>query len=60
MLSKVLESCLLGAFEEFLTSDKLQFRFKKKSSCNHALFTLHESVKLQQMGQACVDHSWIK
>jgi len=45
VLSKLLESCLLGAFEEILISDNLQFGFKKKSICNHALFTLHGSVK---------------
>ena len=26
-------------------SDELQFGFKQKSSCNHALFTFVESVK---------------
>jgi len=30
VLSKLLESCLLGAFEEFLTSDNLQFGLSKE------------------------------
>jgi len=45
VLSKLYESVLLGIYETFLDSDSLQFGFKRNSSCNHALFTLHESVK---------------
>ena len=45
VLSKLYESVLLGMYETFLDSDSLQFGFKRNSSCNHALFTLHESVK---------------
>ena len=45
VLSKLYESVLLGMYETFLDSDSLQFGFKRNSSCNHALFTMHESVK---------------
>ena len=44
-ISKVLESILLLLYDDFLTSDSLQFGFKKNSSCIHALFTVNESVK---------------
>jgi len=44
-LSKVIESVLLCIYKDFLVSDQLQFGFKKKSSCMHALFTVNESVK---------------
>ena len=45
VLSKLFEVVLLGIYREFMTSDDLQFGFKKNSSCNHALFALQESVK---------------
>jgi len=45
VISKVFESVLLGMYDEFLTSNSLQFRFKKNNSCSHALFTVNESVK---------------
>ena len=32
-------------YGDFLTSDNLQFGFKKETSCSHALFTLTESLK---------------
>ena len=32
-------------YGDFLTSDNLQFGFKKETGCSHALFTLTESVK---------------
>ena len=45
MLSKVFEYVLLRLYGAFLNSDLLQFGFKKQSGCNHALFTLTETVK---------------
>jgi len=36
---------LLQLYGDFLTSDNLQFGFKKETGCCHALFTLTESVK---------------
>ena len=45
VLSKVFESVLLRLYGDFLSSDPLQFGFKKNSSCSHALFTLTETVK---------------
>ena len=45
ILSKVFESILLRLYGDFLSSDPLQFGFKKNSSCSHALFTLTETVK---------------
>ena len=40
VVSKLFELVLLDYFEAFLASDDLKFGFKKKSSCNHALFAL--------------------
>ena len=45
VISKLFEPVLLGPYSDFLISDPLQFGFKRKSSCNHALFTFVESVK---------------
>jgi len=45
VLSKLFEMVLLHLFEEFLVSDDLQFGFKKRSSCSHALLAFSESIK---------------
>ena len=45
VLSIVFEYVLVRFYDVFLKSDLLQFGFKKQSSCNHALFTLSETVK---------------
>ena len=45
VLSKIFESVLLEMFEGFLGSDNLQFGFKKKTSCNDALFVFNESLR---------------
>ena len=46
VISKVFESVLLFLYDNFLTSDTLQYRFlKKHSGCTHALFTVDETVK---------------
>jgi len=45
VISKVFESVLLHLYDEFLSNDSLQYGFKKNSSCNHALFTVSESVR---------------
>lgn len=45
VLSKLYELVLLRLYEQHLGSDPLQFGFKKKSSCIHALFTFNETVK---------------
>ena len=45
VMSKLFESVLLQLYDDFLTSDNLQFGFKKETGCSHALFTLAESVK---------------
>jgi len=44
VLSKLFESVLLSLFQAHFTSDELQFGFKKKSSCSHALFAFNESI----------------
>jgi len=43
--SKLFESTLSSVFEYWLTTDDLQYGFKKHSSCSNALFTFKESVK---------------
>jgi len=45
VMSKLFELVLLQLYGDFLTSDNLQFGFKKETGCSHALFTLTESVK---------------
>ena len=45
VLSKVFESILLRLYGDFLSSDPVQFGFKKNSRCSHALFALTETVK---------------
>ena len=40
VLSKLFESVLIDLFGSHLCSDRLQFGFKSKSSCSHAIFTL--------------------
>jgi len=45
IISKLFEAVLLHLYDEFLSSDSLQFGFKKNSSCTHAMFTVNESVK---------------
>ena len=44
VISNVFESVLLSLNDNFLTSDTLQYGFKKHSS-THALFTVNETVK---------------
>jgi len=44
-VSKLFEQVLLQLCEEQLSSDQLQFGFKKHHGCTHALFTLKETTK---------------
>jgi len=39
VISKLFEMVLLSHLKDQLTSDPLQFGFKLKSSCSHAIFT---------------------
>jgi len=45
VMSKLFEAVLLHLYNKFLSSDSLQFGFKKNSSCTHAMFTVNEMVK---------------
>jgi Reverse transcriptase (RNA-dependent DNA polymerase) len=45
VVSKLFELALLSIHGDSLSSDNLQFRFKKDSSCSHALYTLGETVE---------------
>ena len=45
VLSKLFELVLLNLFETHFTSDELQFGFKEKSCCSHALFAFNESIR---------------
>jgi len=38
VISKLFEMVLMLLFDSQLSSDSLQFGFKQKSSCNHAMF----------------------
>ena len=44
VISKLFETVLLSQFKAQLTSDPLQFGFKQKSSCSHAIFTFKTVV----------------
>jgi len=44
VVSKLCETVLLSQFKDQLTSDSLQFGFKPKSSCSHAIFTFKTVV----------------
>ena len=44
-MSKLFESVLLSIYGDWLSSDQLQYGFKKDSSCSHALFNFTESVR---------------
>ena len=43
-LAQLLEYCLLGKFDSFLTCDDLQFGFKRGLSTSHAIFALKSCV----------------
>ena len=45
VMSTLSELVLLQLHGDFLTSDNLQFGFKKETGCCHVFFTLTESVK---------------
>ena len=40
-ISKLFEMCLLEQYSSILDSSPLQFGFKKKLGCSHAIYTLH-------------------
>jgi len=44
VVSKLCDIVLLSQFKDQLTSDPLQFGFKPKSSCSHAVFTFKTVV----------------
>jgi exonuclease III len=44
ILSKVFEYCILGRFDNFLSSNDNQFGFKKGLSCSHAIYTVRNIV----------------
>jgi len=45
IISKLFESVLLRLYDSFLTSDSLQYGFKKNNSCTQSWFTVNESVR---------------
>ena len=45
MISKLFEMVVMSLYEKQLSSDSLQFGFKKRSSCSHALFTVRTNVE---------------
>ena len=44
-ISKLFEMVLLQLFDKQLHSDNLQFGFKRKSSCSHAVFTMRTVIE---------------
>jgi hypothetical protein len=55
IISKNFESCLLHIFSRYLTSSDLQFGFKAKSGCNHALYTVRKTIDFFVDGDATVN-----
>ena len=45
VISKLFEMCLLDMYGDYLCSDSLQFGFKKKVSCNHALYVMRKTTE---------------
>jgi len=45
VISKVFEICLIDKLYNFFNTSNLQFGFKKKLSCSHAIYTLNTSVE---------------
>ena len=45
IISKLFESVLLRLYDSFLSSDSLQYGFKKNNSCTQSWFTVNESVR---------------
>lgn len=44
IISKVFEFCLVQLLEPYLITSDLQFAFKKKFSCNHAIYAVRSTV----------------
>jgi len=44
VISKLFEKCLLQKLERFLNTSHLQFGFKKRLSCSHAIYSLSSTV----------------
>jgi hypothetical protein len=40
VISKVFEHCILDNFENYFSSSDAQFGFKKRTGCNHAIFSV--------------------
>ena len=45
VIAKLFEYVLLECFGDQLSSDELQFGFKKNTECSHALFTFKQTTK---------------
>jgi len=45
VISKVFEHCLLELFSKFLTTSEMQFGFKSKVSCNHAIYAVRKTIE---------------
>jgi Reverse transcriptase (RNA-dependent DNA polymerase) len=45
IISKLFEQCLLIVFDRYLSSSNMQFGFKAKSSCSHALYTIRKTIE---------------
>jgi len=44
VISKLFEYCILHKYNDLLSSDSLQFGFKKQHSCSHVFFVLNQVV----------------
>ena len=45
IISTVFEHCIVLLCKQYLTTSDRQFGFKQKSGCNHAIYTLRQTVE---------------
>jgi hypothetical protein len=45
VISKLFEQCLLVIFERYLCSSSMQFGFKARSSCSHAIYSVRKTIE---------------
>ena len=45
IISKLFEKCLLVLFKRFLSTSTMQFGFKAKTGCSHAIYTVRKTIE---------------
>ena len=55
VISKLFERCLLNIFDKYLGSSAMQFGFKSKSSCSHAVYSVRKAIEFFVERQSTVN-----